>query len=133
MYDTFKLSAAARGYRVAGRKLLPRDASAFQFGKSNRERKRHVAAEKAHNDKYNEAYGYTDRSMLRIERTRKTLGTRSAKLVEFSFHNMVTSDDQDEIYERTQALMGRAEWRYFNALYDAHCAELARYAADHGY
>lgn len=133
MYDTFKLSATARGYRVAGKHLLPRDASLYQFGKSNAERRVAIAKEQAHNiaseREYLESIGQKpSRALAQVERTRKALSTRRAAYVERVFENTITSDHEPSFREAAFLMLGNAQWRYYSALSHAHYAELARYA-----
>lgn len=135
MYDQFKLSGAARGFRVSGKKLLPRDASLFQFGKSNAERRRALAAELAHNIKSEREHlaslgqkpSYIDAQVVRF---RSALSTRRAKRVEQLFEDVITSDHKDEMIKAACVCLGNAQWRYFDALDNAYHAELARHADD---
>lgn len=110
-FNEFTLNGTQRGFRAAGRKLLPRDASEYQFGKSARERKQRVAAEIAHSGEH-----LRDVYEMRVARTREALSTRSAAYVEQLFSSMVESDDPVIYYQAAFVSLGNAQWRYFKAL-----------------
>jgi hypothetical protein len=129
-----KMSAAARGYKQAGKKLICRDAADYQYGKTNRERKRRIAAELAHNERvereYLESIGSTpDKSELRVARCRLVLSARRAKPVEELFMERVNGD-AEWATKVAKALMGRAQWRYWEALDNDYCWRLAQEADD---
>jgi hypothetical protein len=133
--DTFKLSAAARGYRVAGKKLLPRDASLYQFGKSNAERRVAIAKEAAHVRASELAFlesvgSKPSRIDAQVERARGALSTRRATYVERVFGDAITSDQDAVFYEAAFLMLGNAQWRYYSALRSQHWAEMARYEDD---
>jgi hypothetical protein len=132
--DEFTLNGNQRGFGQAGKKLLPRDAADFQFGKNIRERRRRIAAETAHNERQAReelgAYGAQRRSELQVVRTRRALSTRRAGYVERFFFNAVTGDDYEIMYQAAFLSLGNAQWRYFKALDFDFCAQQAQDADD---
>jgi len=133
MYDNFTLSGVQRGYGQSGKKLLPRDASMCQFGRSNRERRQAIAREKKYNEKrerddFQNLGGHPHPAEAKVVRTRRTLSTRKAKLVERVFEEMTKGDYRDEFYKAAFMILGNAQWRYFEALENDRNCRLAEYA-----
>lgn len=113
-FNEMRLDGATRGYKVTGRKLLPRDASECQFGKSARERNQRIAGELRVNT---ERHGdLSDGYERRIVRAREALSARRASYVERMFHSMVTGDHAEVTYQAAFLSLGHAQWRYFSAL-----------------
>lgn len=119
----FMLSGNQRGFGLPGKKLLPRDAAECQYGKSIKERRRAVAAERKVHERQDREFMASigcepSRTESQVVRTRHALSTRRAAYVERFFYNMVTGDDQDVMYQAAFLSLGNAQWRYFTALYD---------------
>lgn len=121
--NQFTLNGQQRGFRVSGKNLLPRDASECHYGKSIKERRRAIAAERVVHERQDRAhmenFGLApSRTEAQVVRTRHALSTRRAAYVERFFYNMVTGDDQDVMYQAAFLSLGNAQWRYFSALHD---------------
>ena len=119
MYE-MKMSATARGYKQAGKKLLCRDAAEYQYGKTNRERKRRLAAELAHNDRMEREHlveigAQPDKAELRVSKCREALSARRAKPVEDLFTERVNGD-MEWATRIAKTFLGRAQWRYWRTL-----------------
>jgi hypothetical protein len=130
MFDEMTLSGKQRGYKQAGKKLMPRDASVYYYGKSNKERRRAFAAEAKHNAEsereYLDSIGQEpSRSEARVERTRQALSTRRAIYVERLFEAMITGDNSETLYQAAFVALGKAQWRYFSALDNDFCTREA--------
>jgi hypothetical protein len=118
---SYRMTGQQRGFRAQGRKLLPRDASECQYGKSYKERRKAIAMETAHNERSEREYlasvgAQPSRAEAQVVRARMALSTRRAAYVERFFNSMMENDDHDVYYQAAFVSLGNAQWRYFKAL-----------------
>lgn len=119
LYDDQSLPALTRGYKVSGRKLLPRDShAAFELRSLNcrnmRQLKRETAKERAF---YSDPKNFPGVIILASIERKLHLSTRAIKTVQTAF--MMGKDDK---------IKGRNRNRYLDAIYaDCHSDDDDRY------